>query len=789
MRRQPPSFSQQVTTGIGFEGSTSPLGPESSYSPIRIAYGEIQELAGVDFTANITSGSKQVTITANSALATNFAVGYSVIAVGIPAGTTIASIEGPTQFTLSAAATATTSGVAMRANIVGVRGTAFTGNITNGSAVVANSTVNTASMTVGHSVTGIGIPSGATILNILTPTSFTLSVNATTTIVGNPMRTGIAASGSVAYCWQEVSFSDHGVVSVNIHGLASGGVCTPLLTQGKTGYAWEVNGNDELIAGTIVRLEPSGALDAAGESWRIVAVSGAGATESQAFVKVTSITSDGGRYPAALLIHDATGNTWATGEVVWYVGALGTGPVLNSYHLCKLVGTVSGVKVYSDAPVMCWVRVTSLTPDGTTGYYPAVEVYFDSDKDSKAWSTGNSCWFWTPNGETPVDETRYLCYLQGTDGEASPLKVYMAMPGTAGGGTELKGLTFTSDTGSTADSDPGAGLFKWNNATQASATELYFDDLTLDGASVTTFFASVAQSGFLLMQQRDDETKQQLWKWTAVTDAVGYTKLSVVYQTGLGSIADDKAVMCLFMSEGPDERVRATGAGSTGHLDEKLAVVWNDKAMDVATDPEFMDISNRFGLQALTGEFANIQNTDAGSGSGEANWMQAGNVLTVSGLLQIETTSASMKPNQFYDFPLNRLWNTPNGGPPVYADAWSTDVRLAPFFYFSSRRGGDYADATRLHNANGVNVLPAGNYTRFDTGTPINFPIVVSSMPLIDITGKHVNPNGYQIISAGKNGLIGPGGNWRPGQAPYSVSQPGFDDQSSLRSSPLGLVD
>lgn len=115
------------------------------------------------------------------------------------------------------------------------------------------------------------------------------------------------------------------------------------------------------------------------------------------------------------------------------------------------------------------------------------------------------------------------------------------------GGTELKGLTFTSDTGSTADSDPGAGLFKWNNATQASATFLYFDNATLDAVTVSTFWASLGAAGFIYLQQADDATKWQLWKWTSTpTDGTGYYKFPVTLQASGGSIADDKTVYCDF---------------------------------------------------------------------------------------------------------------------------------------------------------------------------------------------------------------------------------------------------
>lgn len=114
---------------------------------------------------------------------------------------------------------------------------------------------------------------------------------------------------------------------------------------------------------------------------------------------------------------------------------------------------------------------------------------------------------------------------------------------------------YTSDTGSTADSDPGNGLFKWNNATQASATELYFDNQTAAGVSLTTYFASLPQVGYIHLVQNDDATKWQLWKWGAVpTAGSGYYKFtSLTLMASGGSIADNKAVSISFQgrTEGP----------------------------------------------------------------------------------------------------------------------------------------------------------------------------------------------------------------------------------------------
>lgn len=128
--------------------------------------------------------------------------------------------------------------------------------------------------------------------------------------------------------------------------------------------------------------------------------------------------------------------------------------------------------------------------------------------------------------------------------------VHGAMPAHAE--TEL---SFTSDTGSTADSDPGNGLMKWNHATHSSATVLYFDNQTLDAISVATYWASLPNGGFIHIEQADDPSKWQLWKWTATpTNGTGYYKFTVTLQAYGGAIPDDKTVLVLFMPS-------ATGSG------------------------------------------------------------------------------------------------------------------------------------------------------------------------------------------------------------------------------------
>jgi hypothetical protein len=197
-------------------------------------------------------------------------------------------------------------------------------------------------------------------------------------------------------------------------------------------------------------------------------------------------------------------------------------------------------------------------------------------------------------------------------------------------------FTFTSDTGSTADSDPGAGLFKWNNGTQASATFLYFDDSTADAVSLATYFGSLPKNGLLHIVQDDDDTKWQTWAWTAApVDGTGYRKFAVVLQASGGSIADGKAcsvrfdaspgvavpVVAGFMYPGAPTASALVGLfaapAGTGTLTFSAAIAGSSGiALTAATAQTDIDVRK------------NAATSSGGSSVGTIRWAAAGTVPT-----------------------------------------------------------------------------------------------------------------------------------------------------------------
>lgn len=129
--------------------------------------------------ATTTNGSLNVTAMATTA---GLAPGMPVNGTNIAPGTTIAAVTGATTLTLSTAA----SGAAGTLRFGGLSNMTFqianlTTNITSGTAdlVTVGGGSDTSALSVGLPVTGTGIPAGATITQILSPTQFRISANAT----------------------------------------------------------------------------------------------------------------------------------------------------------------------------------------------------------------------------------------------------------------------------------------------------------------------------------------------------------------------------------------------------------------------------------------------------------------------------------------------------------------------------------------------------------------------------------------------------------------------------------
>lgn len=126
-------------------------------------------------------------------------------------------------------------------------------------------------------------------------------------------------------------------------------------------------------------------------------------------------------------------------------------------------------------------------------------------------------------------------------------------------------------------------------------------------------------------------------------------------------------------------------------------------------------------------------------------------------------------------------------------------VSGAPYAYFSSyKRSGEYGRYLGAVPGPDFQSIVPGIDAGSDCATLISdqrvpnpqYPKVkgFGLLPYIDAkSGKALEPNTFQIISAGFDGKFGVGGPWAPGGGPgYMPGQDGYDDQSNFHDSTLG---
>ena len=112
----------------------------------------------------------------------------------------------------------------------------------------------------------------------------------------------------------------------------------------------------------------------------------------------------------------------------------------------------------------------------------------------------------------------------------------------------------------TADADPGAGFFRLNNTTIASATIAYFDDLEYNGTDISAWVQSWddvtgndTNRGRIRITKAQSLDTWMVFKVTgAVTDATGYTKVSLVYIDSAGTFTLNDKCWVAFSASGED---------------------------------------------------------------------------------------------------------------------------------------------------------------------------------------------------------------------------------------------
>ncbi len=155
--------------------------------------GPVPEAATVNRARTVTDGVTVAGATTMQSADADFAaadIGKLVGAVGIPPGTTIASVTDETTVELSAEATSAWTGRLSIIDLGSSSSTVTDGATTSGSTSVTSATANFGTSDAGKPISGAGIPAGATIVSRTDPTTVVISAAATATAMGVTVEYG-----------------------------------------------------------------------------------------------------------------------------------------------------------------------------------------------------------------------------------------------------------------------------------------------------------------------------------------------------------------------------------------------------------------------------------------------------------------------------------------------------------------------------------------------------------------------------------------------------------------------
>lgn len=242
----------------------------------------------------------------------------------------------------------------------------------------------------------------------------------------------------------------------------------------------------------------------------------------------------------------SNGRWVVTGELVLFGTGSNTGPVLGRLAAEILVALLAAASIVSSAPLASEISIAlepgsalrseisipllaTLTPLASEISIPLLAAGEIDD--------GTGALFAVDVGITDAGG-----YFTGTDVEAALQEVGAALAAAGGGGAS--GLVMAASS-TTTDSDPGTGVVRWNNATQASATILYVDNATTDSTSIAAIWPNLTTGSRITITQADDPDTWQRWRLTSVPiDGTGYFKLPVTLEAQEGtSIANTESIL------------------------------------------------------------------------------------------------------------------------------------------------------------------------------------------------------------------------------------------------------
>ena len=262
-------------------------------------------------------------------------------------------------------------------------------------------------------------------------------------------------------------------------------------------------------------------------------------------------------------------------------------------------------------------------------------------------------------GDVATDAGSSYVWINETpgSGHAPPNVTYwqlLASKGDTGASGVTAGIRQTYST-TTTDSDPGNGTFRLNNATPASATAAYLDNLDAGGATVSGLFdlfddSTTTTKGYLRIQKASDPT---VWAQFVVTgsvvDGTGYRKLTLSGGAGSGSFTNGDTFAITFSRSGDKGTDGTNGAGYGGTSTTSLTIGTGSKVF-----------TTQAGLAYTNG--ARVRATSAANA---ANWME--------GTVSYSSTTLTMTSDKVGGSGTHADWNLNVTGESGAGDLLSTN--------------------------------------------------------------------------------------------------------------------
>tara|TARA_S200002703_G_scaffold24331_1_gene21125 strand:- start:1684 stop:4845 length:3162 start_codon:yes stop_codon:yes gene_type:complete len=221
------------------------------------------------------------------------------------------------------------------------------------------------------------------------------------------------------------------------------------------------------------------------------------------------------------------------------------------------------------------------------------------------------------------DVTLSVTHLASNGSFSSSDEIFVDYFRTGDAGTGATGangqvlIDYTFDSASQADSDPGTGVIRANNATAASVTAFYIDDIDRLGDDQSTAidaFDASTSPGVKSSMYMEDLTTGERWTYhiTAVSDSSGYWEITVTHVSGTGSFASNNVAITVIprgdAGSGLADIVDDTTPESGGvHSMNSFMMQWS-KGSDIAsastltipTDGNSFDVTGTTTVTALS---------------------------------------------------------------------------------------------------------------------------------------------------------------------------------------------